>query len=157
MGKDTWLFKFEVMLSSAATIVWPLTHCSGLYCLHRTWTPQARAAQVQMDPNFPATRHHQHRITTSKRKGSRCCLMVRLSRIHIHGCISNNFQLWKHNCWIKQVMCFLINYFKVSRICSGRFQCTSQGFHFKFMYLKNIITILPTPWKVMESNIFIEC
>lgn len=45
-------------------------------CVCRTWTPQARARPVQTGPSFPETKLPQHR-TTTRRKGSRCCLMVR--------------------------------------------------------------------------------
>lgn len=75
-------------LSSAASIALLLSHVSALCCHFRAWILQARAARVQMDPSFPVTRHHQHRITTSRRKGSRCCLMVRVFS-NIHRCISN--------------------------------------------------------------------
>lgn len=42
----------------------------------RTWTPQARARPAQTGPSFPEIKLPQHR-TTTRRRGSRCCLMVR--------------------------------------------------------------------------------
>lgn len=48
-----------------------------LFCCQfsRTWTHQPRAAPVQMAPSSQVIRH-QHRTTTSRKRGSRCCLMV---------------------------------------------------------------------------------
>lgn len=48
----------------------------------RIWIHLARQLQVQMDPNSLEIKVQRHKIITSRKKGSRCYLMVRLYRIY---------------------------------------------------------------------------
>lgn len=65
----------------------------------RTWTPQARAHPAQMGQSSLETRQHQHR-TTTRRKGSRCCQMV---RPHSQSYRSNSSETSLHNrtAWVR--------------------------------------------------------
>lgn len=47
----------------------------------RIWIHLARQLQVQMDPNSLEIKVQQHKIITSRKKGSRCYLMVGLYQI----------------------------------------------------------------------------
>lgn len=47
----------------------------------RIWIHLARQLQVQMDPNSLEIKVQQHKIITSRKKGSRCYLMVGLYKI----------------------------------------------------------------------------
>ena len=71
------------------------------FLLFRTWTPQARAHPMQMGPSSPETRRPQHR-TTTRRKGSRCCPMVRpLSQSYRSN--STETSLLNRTTWVRQL------------------------------------------------------
>lgn len=66
----------------------------------RTWTPQARARPAQTGPSSPETKLPQHR-TTTRRKGSRCCLMVRpLCQSYHSSPIETSLPI--HTRWVRQ-------------------------------------------------------
>lgn len=72
-----------------------------VFFVYRTWTPQARAHPMQMGPSSLETRRPQHR-TTTRRKGSRCCPMVRpLSQSYRSN--STETSLLNRTTWVRQL------------------------------------------------------
>lgn len=67
----------------------------------RTWTRQARAHPVRTAPSSLETRRPQHR-TTTRRKGSRCYLMVRPLSQSYHS-NSTETSLLNGTTWVRQL------------------------------------------------------
>lgn len=101
------VFFFMCLGCTSKGIIYDECKCFIFLCLKlvffvfRTWTPQARAHPMQMGPSSPETRRPQHR-TTTRRKESRCCPMVRpLSQSYRSN--STETSLLNRTTWVRQL------------------------------------------------------
>ena len=97
----TWLIKENKSWWISIFFFYPSVFKTVFFFVLRTWTPQARAHPTQMGPSSPETRRPQHR-TTTRRKASRCCPMVRpLSQSYRSN--STETSLLNRTTWVRQL------------------------------------------------------